>query len=134
MAGKYFTIKNNLICTDMKNLLLTIITIVALLCLNGCSKDDVQPGVDIEFSAKYFADPNDKYMYVYTMHSPNNSMGATYIEKHDITYAAKISIDLNPGEYYVIFPKKGKTGFSVLPNRRTVIKFFYGNDTQISYR
>lgn len=127
-------LQNLLDITAMKKFLIYFCYAAILCSICSCSKDDVQSGVDIEFSAKYFADPNDKYMYVYTMHSPDNSMGTTYIEKHDITYAAKISIDLNPGEYYVIFPKTGKTGFSVLPNRRTVIKFFYGNDTQISYR
>ena len=113
----------------MKNLLLTIITIVALLCLNGCSKDDVQPGVDIEFEPELYV---GKYMSIYPIVA-ENTIGNRPIISHKITYVSPISFDLNPGNYYIYFGESYE-GFTVLENRRTKFYFDSRGNGNVYYR
>ena len=104
----------------------------AILCsICSCSKDDVQPGVDIEFEPEpelYVG----KYMSIYPIVA-ENTIGNRPIISHKITYVSPISFDLNPGNYYIYFGESYE-GFTVLENRRTKFYFDSRGNGNVYYR
>ena len=112
----------------MKKYFIFILTIT-LCALCSCSKDDIQPGVDIEFEPELYV---NKYMHIYPIVA-ENTPGNRPIISHQITYVSPISFDLNPGNYYIHFGGSYE-GFTVLENRRTKFYFDSRGNGNVYYR
>lgn len=123
------TAKTQLNITAMKKFLIYFCYAAILCSICSCSKDDVQPGVDIEFEPELYV---GKYMSIYPIVA-ENTIGNRPIISHQITYVSPISFDLNPGNYYIHFGGSYE-GFTVLENRRTKFYFDSRGNGNVYYR
>ena len=121
--------KPNVNITAMKKILIYFCYAAILCSICSCSKDDVQPGVDIEFEPELYV---GKYMSIYPIVA-ENTIGNRPIISHQITYVSPISFDLNPGNYYIYFGESYE-GFTVLENRRTQFYFDSRGNGNVYYR
>ena len=121
--------KPNVNITAMKKILIYFCYAAILCSICSCSKDDIQPGVDIEFEPELYV---GKYMSIYPIVA-ENTIGNRPIISHKITYVSPISFDLNPGNYYIHFGVSYE-GFTVLENRRTRFYFDSRGNGNVYYR